>query len=64
MAALNSQYSTPGVESHVMVALVSPATTLTLVGAGAEEPAPRQPSKIREVINEFTALFHLKAGYV
>lgn len=47
-----------------MVALVSPATTLTLVGAGAEEPAPRQPSKIREVINEFTALFHLKAGYV
>ena len=38
LAALNTQYSTPGSMSHVTVAVLSPVATLTLSGAGAEVP--------------------------
>jgi hypothetical protein len=51
-AALKIQYSTPGVAVKVIIALLSAATMLVTVGAGAELPTPPQPCNIMAVMIE------------
>ena len=48
--AMNTQYSTPGTMVHETVALLSPGTTFTSAGAGADSPLLPHPARSRAAI--------------